>query len=89
MGRVRSTAEMVGAVRRMIRAAGRHVGGRDEFELAELAELRDELDDVIQLAVTSQRTQGKTRQQIGDALGVRRQSAQERYGAPADVSGRA
>lgn len=70
---------MIGAVRRMLKAAGEHVGAADEFELAELAAIRDEVDEVIRKAVAQQRRQGKTWQQIGDALGVKRQSAQERY----------
>lgn len=70
---------MIGAVRRMLRAAGEHVGAADEFELGELAAIRDEVDEVIRKAVAKQRSQGKTWQQIGDALGVKRQSAYERY----------
>lgn len=63
----------------MLKAAGEHVGAADEFELGELAAIRDEVDEVIRKAVAQQRRQGKTWQQIGDALGVKRQSAQERY----------
>lgn len=78
--RIRSAMEMIGAVRRMLRAAGEHVGDADQFELAELVALRDELEDVIRTAVHAQRRFGRSWQDIGDALGVKRQSAYERYG---------
>lgn len=66
--------------RRIIRGAGRRVADADEFELAELVELRNELEDAIRLAVVGQRARGRSWAYIGDALGIKRQSAQERYG---------
>lgn len=72
---------MVAFARRAIRAAGRHVEYADEFELAELVSLRDELEAVIRQAVAGQRSVGRSWAYIGAALGITRQSAQERYGA--------
>lgn len=65
----------------MIRAAGRRVADADEFELAELVALRDELDRAIADAVAGQRTGPAERswQSIGDALGMTRQAAHKRY----------
>lgn len=78
--REREPLEMVEFARRAIRAAGRHVEQADEFELAELVSLRDELEAVIRKAVRGQREVGRSWAYIGAALGITRQSAQERYG---------
>jgi hypothetical protein len=79
------TLPFLDAVRRMIRAAGRRVGDADEFELAELVALREDLDAAIEAAVIGQRTGAASRSwaQIGDALGISRQAAQQRYGRSA------
>lgn len=71
---------MVEFARRAIKAAGRHVEYADEFELAEFVSLRDELEAVIRRAVEGQRSVGRSWAYIGGALGITRQSAQERYG---------
>lgn len=78
--RTRDALEMIAVARRMIRAAGRHAGAGDEFELAELVALRDELEQAIRGAVHEQRSDGRSWAHIGSALGTTRQSAQERYG---------
>lgn len=70
---------MIAFARRAIKAAGRHVETADEFELAELVSLRDELETVIRKAVRGQRSIGRSWAYIGSALGITRQSAQERY----------
>jgi hypothetical protein len=70
---------MIEFARRAIKAAGRHVEGADEFELAELVSLRDDLESVIREAVRGQREVGRSWAYIGGALGITRQSAQERY----------
>lgn len=49
------TADYLGMVRRVLRAAARRVGEADEFELAELAALRGDLDEAIAQAVAGQR----------------------------------
>lgn len=75
------TAEYLGMVRRVLRAAARRVGEADEFELAELAALRTDLDQAIAQAVAGQRSGGRSWAGIGDALGITRQAAQQRYGS--------
>lgn len=74
------------ACRRMLRGAGRRVGAADPEDLAALVQLRAELDDVIQAAVDALREDkgpqapGYSWAQLGTALGMTRQSAQQRYG---------
>jgi hypothetical protein len=65
--------------RRIIRAAGARVAHADEFELAELVALRDDLEEAIRVAVRGQRSYGRSWAHIGGALGITRQSAHERY----------
>jgi len=77
--RERETMEYLAAARRFIAAAGRRVADADEFELAELVALRDDLEDAIALAIAGQRSYGRSWAHIGNALGITRQSAQERY----------
>ena len=77
--RERDTMEYLGAARRFIRAAGDRVADADEFELAELAALRVDLEDAIRRAIEGQRSYGRSWAHIGNALGITRQSAQERY----------
>lgn len=73
----------------MIRAAGRRVAESDEFELAELIAMRDELNQAIQTAVDGQLATGRSWAAIAVATGTTRQAAQMRYGrkAPAHVNG--
>jgi hypothetical protein len=73
------TSSYIQFARRVIRAAGERVGDADDFELAELVTLRDDVETAITRAVAGLRAQGHSWQYIGDALGIRRQSAQERY----------
>ena len=74
------TMEYLSAARRFIRKAGARVGDSDEYELAELVGLRTELELAIRTAIGGQRGRGRSWAHIGDALGITRQSAQERYG---------
>ncbi|MDD2466178.1 MAG: hypothetical protein PHI97_19430 [Desulfobulbus sp.] len=74
------TAEWLKMLSRMIRAAGRRVGVADEHELAELVRLRDEFDQAIKTAVDGQRASGRSWAHIGQALGLSRQGAFQRYG---------
>lgn len=86
------------AVKRMIRAAGRRVAEADEFELAEMLTLRDEVEQAITSAIAGQMNGPSQRswRAIADALGTTRQAAFKRYaskiGAPnmmeSAVSGR-
>jgi hypothetical protein len=73
------TMDYLSMVRRMIRAAGKRVAWADEPELRELVDMRKHLDEAIQHAVERQRDRGVTWQRIGDALGITRQAAQERF----------
>lgn len=77
----RETSEYAAMMRRMIAAHGRRVADADPEDLAELVALRDVLDEAIGQAVVGMRERnGFSWGQIGRALGVTRQSAQERYG---------
>lgn len=79
--RYAETWEYLQMLGRMIRAAGPRVGNADMDELTTLLALRDELDDVIGQAVRSVRENGGySWQAIGDAAGITRQAAQQRWG---------
>lgn len=73
------TLPFIGAVRRMIRAAGKRTGDCDEAELAELMTLRDAVEDAIQAAVDGQRETGRSWDAIASATGSSRQAAYQRY----------
>ncbi|MBG9891004.1 hypothetical protein ABE10_31625 [Bacillus toyonensis] len=73
------TAAYVAFARRIIRAAGERAANGDDWDLAEMASLRDDLEEAIAHGVAGLRAQGHSWQYVGDALGIRRQSAQERY----------
>lgn len=73
------TMEYLTAARRFIRKAGERTGDADEHELAALVGLRDDLEDAIRVAIAGQRGTGRSWAHIGAALGITRQSAQERY----------
>ena len=74
------TSDWLKMLSRMIRAAGRRVGDSDEHELAQLAGLRDQLDQAIRFAIQGQRSSGRSWSHIGQALGLTRQGAFQRYG---------
>ncbi|MFS0714108.1 hypothetical protein ABC195_09495 [Microbacterium sp. 2P01SA-2] len=78
--RERDALEFIAMLKRLIRRSGERVAQADEFELAELVELRDELETAIQVAIDGQRAVGRSWQHIADALGITRQSAHQRYG---------
>lgn len=75
------TLPYLAGVKRMIRAAGRRVADADEFELAELLTLRDDVEAAIRVAIEGQRSGPAQRSwsDIADALGVTRQAAFKRY----------
>jgi hypothetical protein len=73
--RYHDTAEYVDSVGRMIRAAGRRVGGSDPPDLARLINLREELETAVTVAVIGQRAQGITWAWIGQATGTTKQAA--------------
>ncbi|WP_336630762.1 MULTISPECIES: hypothetical protein [unclassified Microbacterium] len=73
------TLAMLAFARRIIRAVGVRVADSDEFELAELVSIRDDLEAAIQVAIDGQRSVGRSWAYIGAALGTSRQAAQARY----------
>ncbi|KQQ65204.1 hypothetical protein [Microbacterium sp. Leaf320] len=77
------TSSYIEFARRIIRRAGERVAEADDWELAELVSLVDDVDRAVRRAVAGQREAGRSWQYIGDALGIKRQSAQERYGKDA------
>lgn len=79
--RYTETADYLDMVGRMIRAAGPRVGRADMDELHQLLRLRDELDQVIDQAVQAVRENGGySWAAIGEAAGMTRQAAQQRWG---------
>lgn len=70
----------LGAVRRMIRAAGRRLGEADPEDLAQLVAMREDLDQAIATAVAGQRAAGTSWAAIGSALGMSKQAAAQRWG---------
>jgi len=80
MARERDALQYLGFVERIVRAGGRRVGLADEFELAELVALHDVVDEAIAQAIVGQRAHGKSWTDIGDALGISRQAARQRWG---------
>lgn len=82
MKREREVGEYAGMVRRVIRAHGRRVAAADPEDLVELVALRDVLEAAIDEAVTGMRAAPRSASwtAIGDALGITRQGAFQRYG---------
>ncbi|MDQ1169602.1 hypothetical protein QE392_001406 [Microbacterium proteolyticum] len=80
----RETTEYLAMVSRLIRRAGERVADADEFELYELVALRAALEDAIRVGVRGQQKR-RSWAHIGAALGISRQSAQERYGEKASA----
>lgn len=75
------TPEYAAMVRRMIRSYGRRVADADPEDLAELVAIREVLDEAIDEAVEGMReARAISWGQIGRALGITRQAAQQRYG---------
>lgn len=80
MTRERSTEDYLAAVRRMLRAAARRVANGDEFELAELLTLQNDLEWAVGQAVAGQRAIGdKSWAAIADGASVTKQTAHERW----------
>lgn len=70
-----------GFLRRAIAGAGRRLVDADPEDLAALVQARDELNAVIAAAVPAMRDQhGWSWAEIGRALGITRQAAQQAYG---------
>ena len=76
----RETHAFIGAARRFIRAAGKRVADGDEPELRELVSLRIDLENAITAGVRGQRAIGRSWAHIGNALGISRQAAFQKWG---------
>lgn len=74
----REYGEMLG---RMVDAYGRRLNQADAGDLPQLAALRDKIDAVLVEAVASMRERGVTWGEIGEAFGMTRQAAQQRWGS--------
>lgn len=72
-------ASYLAFVKRILRTLGERIGEGDDFDMGELVSVRDDLESAIAAAVKGQRAQGQSWQYIADGLGVKRQSAYERY----------
>lgn len=72
-------AEYIAFMRRVTRAAAKHVAAGDPQDLAELLQLRGELDVAITNAVAGLRRSGVTWQEIANVTGMTRQAAWERW----------
>ena len=78
--RERSFEDVRGAAERMLGALARRAGDEgDEFELGELVGMREVLEEAIVRTIAMHLERGKSWTSIGDSLGMRRQSAYERY----------
>jgi hypothetical protein len=69
-------------VRRILRAYASRIGGGDVEALTLMTSLADEIDAAIAEAVKGLRAYGYSWAEIGSRLGITRQAAQQRWGAP-------
>ena len=74
-------AEFMAFARRILRAASKRMGEADPEDLADLVALRDAVDEAIGNAAVAVHKGGASWAQIGAALGVSKQAAQQRWGA--------
>jgi len=74
------TQDYAAMVRRILRAYATRVAQADDPDLTEMVELRTILDDLIADAIAGLRSHGYTWTQIGAALNITKQAAQQRYG---------
>jgi DNA-directed RNA polymerase specialized sigma24 family protein len=72
--------EYAAFVRRVIRALGRRVGDGDADALAELARLRNDLEQAMGEAVRELYARGWSYAEIGARLGISRQAVRQQYG---------
>lgn len=80
MGRRRGEMEprdYAGMMRRMLRAYGRSV--HDPADLSALVALRTQVDEATAVAVANMRALGFSDAEIGEGLGIKRQSVRERW----------
>lgn len=67
-------------VERMLRAYGLRVGAADMDDLRQLMTIRELLDQITAEAVEQLRSTGYSWADVGEAMGVTRQAAQQRWG---------
>jgi hypothetical protein len=73
-------AEFMSFARRILRAASRRMSEADPEDLADLVALRATVDEAIDNAARAVHAGGASWAQIGAALGVSKQAAQQRWG---------
>lgn len=73
------TPEYAAMLRRMIRRYGERVGDDDPIDLTEMLAVRDAFDAAIAEAVAGQRERGYSWREIGEALGITREAAWQRF----------
>lgn len=75
------TAEYASFMRRILKAHAKRCVNGDLDDLAELLKLRELLDQQIEYVITeSRRSHGRSWADIGQAAGISRQGAQQRWG---------
>jgi hypothetical protein len=77
---VRDTGDFLLMVARVVNAAGQRVADGNPEDLAQLLQLRNELDEAIVQAVAGLRDAGHTWEDIGRVAGTTRQAALMRWG---------
>ena len=83
-GRVVENDEYAAFARRVLRAYARRVADGDVEALTLMLGLSAEIDTAITQAVSGLRGFGYSWAEIGSRLGITRQAAQQRWGAPLD-----
>jgi hypothetical protein len=78
---VREAPEMAAFLRRTFRAMTRRAGEGDDNVLAELLALRADLDEAIDGAARGLHEFGYSWTYLGEAAGMTRQAARQRWGA--------
>lgn len=76
----RTNVELIDAVGRMIRTAGRRCADGDVSDLPELLALGDEVNRAITAAVVGLRSHGVYWSSIGEAIGTSKENAVQRWG---------
>lgn len=73
-------SEFMAFTRRVLRAASRRMAAADPEDLADLVALRADVDEAIDRAARAVHEGGVSWAQIGAAVGITRQAAQQRWG---------
>lgn len=77
-------AAFMAFARRILRAASKRMADADPEDLADLVALREAVDEAINTAARAVHDGGASWAQIGGALGVSKQAAQQRWGSRRD-----